>query len=170
MKKNLIRRIFNRALGLLARILPGSTNLRPLLHRMRGVKIRGKVFIGEDVFLENEYPEAIEIDDGVQISLRCIILAHTRGVGKVFIGRNAFIGANCVITAAAGRVTRIGEGAVIAASCAISSSIPDQALIGHSKIQPIARVTIPLTCDTSYEQFMWGLKSWQKRSEVDDRP
>ena len=99
MKKNLFRRIANRILGLLARVAPGATTLRPMLHRLRGVKIRGKVFIGDDVYIENEYPEAIELEDGAQICLRSLLLAHTRGAGRIVIGRNAFIGANCVVTA-----------------------------------------------------------------------
>jgi acetyltransferase-like isoleucine patch superfamily enzyme len=129
------------------------------------VKIYGKVYIGEDVYLENEYPEAVEIHDGVQLSLRCVLIAHTRGMGKIIIGKNAFIGANCVITAAAGRTTRIGEGSVITAGCALSSSIPDQALIGHPKFIPVALVTVPLTADATYEKFVSGLKTWQKRRD-----
>jgi acetyltransferase-like isoleucine patch superfamily enzyme len=170
MKKNLPRRIFNRFLGSLARVAPGMSTVRPWLHRLRGVKIHGKIFIGEEVYLENEYPEAVEIYDGAQLALRCILIAHTRGVGKIIIGKNAFIGANCVITAAAGRTTRIGEGAVVAAGCAISSTVPDRALIGHPKYVPIATVTVPLTWDTSYEQFVWGLKAWQKQSDREKLP
>ena len=45
----------------MARFLPGSTSLRPFLHKLRGVRIQGDVFIGDDVYIENEYPECIEI-------------------------------------------------------------------------------------------------------------
>jgi acetyltransferase-like isoleucine patch superfamily enzyme len=165
MKKNIVRRVSNRFLASIARIVPGTSTLRPWVHRLRGVKILGTVFIGEDVYLENEFPEAVEIHDGVQLSMRCVVIAHTRGEGKIIIGKNAFIGANCVISAASGRTTRIGEGAVVAAGCAISSSVPDRALIGHPKHIPIATVTVPLTWDASYEQFIAGLKSWPKPGE-----
>ncbi len=37
--KTIFRRFSNRALHLLARTLPGSTTVRPMLHRLRGVKI-----------------------------------------------------------------------------------------------------------------------------------
>ena len=57
MNKSLLRRCSNRVLGLLARILArGMKSAAPLLHRLRGVKITGKVFIGDDVYIENEYP------------------------------------------------------------------------------------------------------------------
>src|SRR5207302_1742011 len=45
------RGAFNRILHLLCRVLPGATNLRPFLHRLRGVRIEGRVSIGDDVTL-----------------------------------------------------------------------------------------------------------------------
>ena len=65
-KKSLLRGISNRILHLLARFSPGATSVRPLLHRLRGVRIHGTIFIGDEVYLENEYPEAIEIQEGAQ--------------------------------------------------------------------------------------------------------
>ena len=67
----------------MARFLPGATTLRPFLHKLRGVKIYGKVFIGDDVYIENEHPECVEIHEGVQIVLRTNIIAHFRGTGKI---------------------------------------------------------------------------------------
>lgn len=160
-KKSLFRRVANRFLGFLARLAPGATTLRPMLHRMRGVKIRGKVFIGDDVYIENEYPEAIELEDGAQICLRSLLLAHTRGAGRIIIGKNAFIGANCVVSVPSGRTLRIGEGAVIAASCVVSSDVPDHALIGQPKATVLAAVTVPLTMETNYDDFLLGLRPWK---------
>jgi len=146
---------------MMARFAPGATTFRPMLHRLRGVKIHGTVFIGDDVYIENEYPEAIELEDGAQICLRSLLLAHTRGAGRIVIARNAFIGANCVVAAPAGKTLRIGEGAVIAASCVVSSDVPDHALIGHPKAVPLAKATVPLTMQTSYEDFLLGLRPWK---------
>ena len=61
MPKPLFRRVVQRMLHFLARVLPGATSLRPLLHRWRGVSVGRDVFIGDEVYLESEYPEAIEI-------------------------------------------------------------------------------------------------------------
>jgi len=118
----LLGRIFNRVLHLLARNVPGATGFRPFLHRLRGVKIGNDVFIGDDVYLENEYPNAIEIQDGVQISVRATIIAHTRGPGKVIIEKDAFIGPNTVIVVSAGRTLIIGEGAVIGAGVVVTNN------------------------------------------------
>ena len=87
MTKSLSSRVLNRLLAQVARFAPGSTTLRPMLHRLRGVKIGRRVFIGDDVYLDNEYPEAIEIGDDVQISIRAVVIAHTRGAGRVIIAR-----------------------------------------------------------------------------------
>src|SRR4051794_12865200 len=90
-RKSFIARASNRLLHQLARLLPGATSLRPLLHRLRGVQIHGNVFIGDDVYLENEYPECIEIHDGVQIGLRSTVIAHTRGPSKIVFEKDVFV-------------------------------------------------------------------------------
>ncbi|MEE9572729.1 MAG: hypothetical protein V3W20_06775 [Candidatus Neomarinimicrobiota bacterium] len=93
MKINIFRRLFNRTLHILAMNLPGLCNLRSFLHRLRGVKIHGNVAIGDQVYIENEYPECVEIGDGSAIGLRSTIIAHHRGQGRVVIGKNVWIGA-----------------------------------------------------------------------------
>jgi len=156
-KKSILRRIVNRILGLTARFVPGSTTLRPFLHKLRGVRIGGRVFIGDDVYLENEYPELIELREGTQISLRSILIAHTRGPGRIVIGRDVFLGAGCVVTAAPGATLTIGDGAVIAASSVVASDVPPRTLFGNEKGKPLGIVTVPLTMDTSYHDFLGGL-------------
>ena len=61
MKKSLGRRIINRTLHLIAQYSPGATGFRPFIHKLRGVKILGDVFIGDQVYLENEYPHRVEL-------------------------------------------------------------------------------------------------------------
>jgi acetyltransferase-like isoleucine patch superfamily enzyme len=158
MKKSVARRTLNRILGMVARFAPGATSLRPLLHKLRGVRISGKVFIGDDVYLENEYPECVELHDGAQINLRSILIAHTRGSGKIVIGKDAFVGANCVLTASPGVTLSVGEGAVIATSSVVASDVPPHTLVGNEKAKPLARVGVPLTMETPYDQFLAGLR------------
>ena len=110
MGKNKIGGSFNRILHLLARFGPGATTMRPFLHKLRGVKIHGKVFIGDDVYLENEYPECIEINDGSTIGLRSNLIAHFRGPGKIIIGKNVSIRMGCNIAASPGQILTIGDG------------------------------------------------------------
>src|SRR5437867_3420328 len=149
-RKSLIRAIGNRFLHQMARMLPGATSLRPFLHGLRGVKIHGKVFIGDDVYLENEYPEAVEIHDGVQIGLRTTIIAHTRGPGRVVFEKDSFIGASCIIAASTGKTLTIGEGAVVGIGSCVTTDIAPFTFYGAEKAKPIAKVTVPLTTDTSY--------------------
>ena|SRR5271157_837537 len=157
MKKSAVRRVLNRILGVFARFAPGATSLRPFLHKLRGVRITGRVFIGDDVYLENEYPECIELHDGVQIALRSILIAHTRGAGRIVIEKNAFVGANCVLAAAPGRTLRVGEGAVITTSSVITSGVPAHTLVGNERAKPLARATVAFTLETPYDQFLAGL-------------
>ena len=163
MKKSTVRRVLNRILGMLARFAPGSTSLRPFLHKLRGVHITGRVFIGDDVYLENEWPECIEVHDGAQICLRSILIAHTRGPGRIVISKNAFVGANCVLTAAPGATLTVGEGAVITTSSVVSADVPAHTLVGNEKAKPLGKATVALTMETPYDRFLAGLRPLDRK-------
>lgn len=155
--KHIGRRVFNRLLHCMARSLPGATSLRPALHRLRGVKVGRNVFIGEDVYLENEYPEAVEIQEGAQISLRAILIAHTRGPGKIVIEQNAYLGPNTMLITSAGRTLRIGEGAVVGAGVVVGSDVAAQAFVPSAQAKAVAKVTVPLATAERMEDFVRGL-------------
>jgi acetyltransferase-like isoleucine patch superfamily enzyme len=157
MNKFILRRAFNRVVHLLARNCPGSTTLRPLLHKWRGVKMGRDVFIGEGVYLDNEYPEFIEIQDNVQISIRAILIAHTRGPGRVIIEKAAFIGPNCVLVCGAGRTLRIGAGAVVGAGSVVSKSVPPHLYVSLPHPTPMAHVRVPLPLAKTMSEFWAGL-------------
>lgn len=157
MSKPFLRRVTNRWFHLLARFCPGATTFRPFLHRVRGVKIGRNVFIGEEVYLDNEYPECIEIQDDVQISIRAIVIAHTRGSGKVIVEKAAFIGPNSVLVCGAGRLLRIGAGAVVGAGSVVTKSVPAGLYVGPGPTQPLARVGMPLPLANTMEEFWAGL-------------
>ena len=157
MKRSLLRRSTNRILHLAARFAPGATHIRPWIHRLRGVKIADGVFIGDDVYLENEHPEAVEIQSGVQISIRVIILAHTRGSGGVVIEKDAFIGPNVVIATSGNRTLRIGEGAVIGAGVVVTQDVPARVFVANQMPKPLAKVLVPLAKVDNMEEFVRGL-------------
>jgi acetyltransferase-like isoleucine patch superfamily enzyme len=163
MKRSLSRRISNRVLHLLARFLPGATGVRPLLHRLRGVKVGKNVFIGDDVYLENEHPEAVEIQTGVQISVRAIILAHTRGSGRIVIEKDAFIGPNTVIATSGDRTLRIGEGAVIGAGVVVTNDVPAHVFVASAAATPVANARVPLTRAEKMDDFVRGLAPLGRR-------
>jgi acetyltransferase-like isoleucine patch superfamily enzyme len=148
---------------MLARFAPGATSLRPFLHKLRGVQITGRVFIGDDVYVENEYPECIELHDGAQICLRSILIAHTRGSGRIVVGKDVFVGANCVLTASPGATLTVGEGSVIATSSVITSDVPAHTLFGNEKAKPLARATVAFTMETPYDRFLAGLRPLKRR-------
>jgi hypothetical protein len=155
--KSLFRRVTNRLLHSLARTCPGATTLRPMLHRARRVLIGKEVFIGDDVFLDNEFPEQISIHDRAQISIRTIIIAHTRGPGRVIIEQDAFIGPNCVLVCGGGKTLRIGQGAVIAAGSVITKSVPPHLFVAPPPVKATARVGVPLPLAHTMEDFWAGL-------------
>jgi acetyltransferase-like isoleucine patch superfamily enzyme len=157
-EKTVVRRIMNRVLAKVARNVPGARSVRPWLHRLRGVEIEGRVFIGDDVYLENEYPERIRLEDGVQIGLRSTIVAHTRHCGQVIIRRNAFVGPCSVIISAAETSLTIGEGAVVSAGSIITTNIPPATLVRPERVKACATVTVPFTYETSYKDFCKGLR------------
>jgi len=171
-EKTVVRRIMNRILAKVARNVPGARSVRPWLHRLRGVEIEGQVFIGDDVYLENEYPERIRLEHGVQIGLRSTIVAHTRHCGQVIIRKNAFVGPCSVIISAAETSLTIGEGAVVSAGSIITTNIPPATLVRPERVKACARVTIPFTYETSYKDFCKGLRpmvSGRKRPVVPTR-
>lgn len=165
MKKSLIRRCLNRVFSLLARFAPGATTVRPWLHRARGIKVGRDVFIGDDVYLDNEYPECIEIQDEVQISIRAVIIAHTRGSGKVILEKECFVGPHVVVASGGGRTVRIGQGAVISAGCIVTKNVPPRALLVPAAARVAGFATVPLPKAGTMEQFWAGLTPVRPPSE-----
>lgn len=157
MEEKILRGSFNRILHLMARFGPGAATIRPFLHKLRGVKIHGKVFIGDDVYLENAHPECIEIYDGAQIALRTNIIAHFRGAGKIIIGKNVWIGMSCNIAAHTGQILNIGEGAVVGMGSTVTRDVPPFTFVVGSPAKPKCKVTVPMTLETSFEDWKNGL-------------
>lgn len=87
-----------------------------------------KVFIGEGVLFDSNYPENIIIEEGVRITARCIILTHFHDLenggyyrGTVHIKRNAHIGVNTLIC----KPVIIGENSIVGAGSIVTKDIPD---------------------------------------------
>ena len=167
MPKGTLKRLSHRMLHLFARFAPGATGFRPFLHRLRGVQIGKDVFIGDEVYLDNEYPERIEIQDGVQISIRATILAHTRGPGRVILERDAYIGPHVLLVTSEGKVLRIGEGAVVGAGCVITKDVESHTFVMGEFGKAIAEVRLPLSRADRLEDFIKGLAPLKCRSKRD---
>ena len=142
---------------MLARFSPGATTLRPFLHRLRGVKVGKSVWIGEDVFLENEYPEAVELQDHCAVSMRAMIVTHTRGIGKVVVEPYAAIGPGAIVCAS-GRTIRISRGAVIAAGAVITASVGPGLIVTPPRSVAVGTASIPLPMARSKDDFVSGIR------------
>jgi acetyltransferase-like isoleucine patch superfamily enzyme len=161
----LLRQLRVRLLQLLALYAPGATTLRVRLHRLRGVTIGARTFIGTSVLLETSRPELISIGSDCTISLRAVVIAHFRGKApaergvpgarfSVQIEDRAFIGPGVIVLEG----VTIGEGAVVTAGSVVASSVPPQTMVQGNPAKPIARCRIPLLEETSWGEFLRNLE------------
>ena len=164
---DIIKNIINRFLHALAFFIPGGYSIRPWLHRLRGVRIGKNVWISLYVYIDQLHPEAITIGENSTIGLRTSIFTHfywgpkrKNDFGKVLIGKNVYIGPHCLILPN----VRIGEGAVVKGGSVVTRNVPPFTFWGAESSGPIARVTIPLTPDHSYAEFIHGLIPIRRRS------
>jgi acetyltransferase-like isoleucine patch superfamily enzyme len=140
-KKTQFGRFMVRLINLLARHVPGGF-FRARLHKIKGVQMGKNVWIGEEVYIDNEYPFLIFLEDNVEIAAYSMIMAHSRDLhmlrpgmyvsdlgyppSPVRIKKGAWLGLHSIVL---GGVT-IGEGAVIAAGAVVTKDVPDFALAG----------------------------------------
>lgn len=122
--------------------------LVPTLHRLRGVKVGQGVSISRQVYLDNLYPELIQIEDGARITAHCVVVGHFSPSKrmkqtfmpfykrKVTIKKNAFIGMNSTILPG----TIIGEDSVVAAGSVVSGDIPARTLVGGNPARAIRKL------------------------------
>ncbi len=96
---------------------------------MGGVTIYNpyKTFIGENVIFDTNYPEDIIIEEGVRVTVGCVLLTHFMEPssnnylrGKIIIRRGAYIGCNTIIC----KPVTIGENAVVGAGSIVTKDIP----------------------------------------------
>ena len=126
-EKFILRVLVNKFICLIA-MLPMITSLRTFLHHLTGTKMGKNVFMAAYVFIDDQYPELITIEDRVVISPICTIIAHddSKGiVSPVTIKRNAYIGACATILPG----VIIGEGAVVGAGTTIARDVPPNTTI-----------------------------------------
>lgn len=165
----MLRNVTNRILQKLAFIMPGGYVLRPKLHRIRGAKIGANVWISQYVYIDELHPEAVEIGENSTIGLRTSIFTHLywgprvskKRYKKVIIEKNVFIGPHCLILPGA----RVGQGAVVKGGSVLTRSVPSYTFWGSPDSGPLGRVTVPLTDEHTYDEFMRGLKPIRKRGK-----
>ena len=166
------RNIINRILHKLAYIAPGGYSLRVWLHRRRGANIGKNVWISQFVYIDELHPEAVTIGDNCTIGLRTSIFTHfywgprksENGYREVVIGKDAFVGPHCLILPG----VKVGEGAVIRGGSVITRDVPAHTFWGPPPAGPLGKVTVPLTPEHTYEEFIRGLRPIRKRRKALD--
>jgi acetyltransferase-like isoleucine patch superfamily enzyme len=148
-------------LSKLAMVCPGGATARPQLQRWRGVRIGSAAWIGLYVYIDELHPEALTIGRGCTIGIRTTIITHVYGGprqpvsnGQVVIEDDVFVGPHCVILPN----VRIGAGSVIQAGTVVSRNVPPRTLWGGPGAGALAEVTVPLSGDVDYSNFLRGLR------------
>jgi len=162
--------MINRILNKIAFLFPGGYSLRPQLQRLRGVKLGQNVWISQFVYIDELCPQAVTIGDNVTIGLRTSIFTHfywgpersADACQEVVIERNAYIGPHCVILPG----VHVGQGAVVKGGSVLSRNVPAFTFWGPPEAGPIGKVTVPLTPEYTYEQFVRGLRPLRNTKEL----
>jgi len=160
---------FQRLLHKFAMILPGGYRVRPRIHAFRGVKMGRNVWISQFVYIDDLHPEGVFIGDNCSIGLRTSIFTHfywgprraENGFKKVVIEDDVFIGPHCLILPG----VKIGKGSVIRGGTTLTRNVPSHTFLAAPDPRPVANVTVPLTNEYSYEEFIRGLRPIRKRKD-----
>ncbi|MFO7446319.1 MAG: acyltransferase [Ignavibacteriaceae bacterium] len=130
------------------------------------------VWIAKFVYIDEIHPEAVTIGDNSTIGLRTTIFAHTYfgarkpvTANKIVIGNNVFIGPHCLILPN----IVIGDNAVIKGGSVVSHNIPPNTLWGPPEIEMAANVTVPLTSEHTYTEFLLGLRPVRKQKNLNNQ-
>ncbi len=164
----MLTQIYSRILQRLSYCAPGGYTIRPKFQSLRGVNIGRNVWISQFVYFDEIHPEAITVGDNSSVGIRTSIITHlywgarkkSNAFKKVIIGKNCFIGPHCLILPG----VNIGDGSVIKGGSVLTRNVPPNTFWGHPDGGPIAKVTIPLTPESSYRQFAQGLRPIRKKS------
>ena len=165
--------LLNRFLHKLSYVMPGGYGFRPWIHRRRGATIGNNVWISQFVYIDELHPEGVIIGDNCTIGLRTSIFTHFywgprkshNGYSEVVIERDVFIGPHCLILPG----VKIGQGAVIKGGSVLTSDVPPFTFWGPPPAGPLGRVTVPLTPDRAYKEFVRGLRPIRKTKRAGEK-
>lgn len=142
------RALLNRGIGVLARSVPMTPEMRGRLHRLRGVKVGARVFIGGEVLIDDADPWAVTIEDDVTVLARAVLLAHAyypRHLQSVMaeagarrgltLKRGCCIGAGAILLPG----VRVGEFAVVGAGAVVTEDVPPCSVVAGSPAKIIRR-------------------------------
>lgn len=142
----IFRAFFNRLVNVLARQLPMFPALRVFLHRLRGVSVGKRVFIGIDVLIDDADPWAIKIEDDVTVLARSILLAHAyyprhlhgvladaSGKSGLVLKRGSYVGVGAILLPG----VTLGEFAVVGAGAVVTKDVPAYSIVVGSPAEVV---------------------------------
>jgi acetyltransferase-like isoleucine patch superfamily enzyme len=124
-------------------VMPGW---RARLQALKGVHFadKNRVFLGENVYFDNLFPQSIYVGCNVMITQEVMVLAHfydpsfsdhVQRRGKVRIEDDVYIGARSLIV----KPVTIGQGAVVAANSVVNSDVAPYAIVAGSPARVVGR-------------------------------
>lgn len=119
-----------------------SWRLRTRLWRLCGANLHPSVWIAANAMLDEETPELITIDEGVRISYQTMLITHSgldKKIGRIHIGRQAWVGAGCIILP---DVT-IGAYAVVGAGSLVHHDVKEDTTVFGVPAKVIKRSGVP---------------------------
>lgn len=133
--KNL-RLYINKVLQFVARKVLLPPNIRVVLQKLRGVKFQdtNDIFIGEDVFIDEVFPELVTIGRNVMIAEGVMIFTHlydptcsdhAMKIKPIRIEDGVFIGARSIVL----NGVTLGRGCVIGAASLVTRDVPPYAVM-----------------------------------------
>lgn len=132
---NPLKVYLNYILMVLARISL-TLSFRNTLYRAMGIRVGKHVSVAFGVTMDVFFPQLIEIGDNSMIGFGTIILAHEYLIdeyrtGRVCIGRDVVIGANCTIIAG----VSIADGSVVSAHSLVNRDV--EGFVGGVPARPL---------------------------------
>jgi len=143
-----------------------SEDPRPRLRRL-GAIIGNGVFIGENVYIDEQFAQLLTIEDGAVISTGTSILLHDSAynnvcgapikVERVHISKNVYVGVNCTILCG----VTIGTETIVGAGSVVTRNIPSKCVAAGNPAKVYGKVSEFLCF---YEQRSgWDILAWRER-------
>ena len=129
---------FRKITGLIARFTL-SNGLRVIFYRCIGLTVGKNVYIGGDCSIDDNFPEAVTIEDDVIISHRVTIVAHDRSrlmVSPILIQKKAFIGTGSIILPG----VTVGNSSVVGAGSVVTKDVEPYTVVAGTPARVIKKM------------------------------
>lgn len=110
-------------------ILPSKARI--FLYRVAGLDVGKNCFIGSDIYFDELNLKGIHIGEHVVLTRGGVYLSYFLNskngcfeLGDIYIEKDAFIGANVIIT----KPVRIGKNSIVGAGSVVTKDIPDNVI------------------------------------------